>query len=55
MSGKNKRLSHEELRTFPGFENYTDEEAEVTLKKLKKNTCLTECVLWLMAKCVLTL
>ena len=32
---KHKRLSIEELRSFPGFENYTDEEAEREIKTLE--------------------
>lgn len=30
-----KRLSIEELRSFPGFENYTDEMAQETIKTLE--------------------
>lgn len=30
-----KRLSIEELRSFPSFENYTDEMAEETIKTLE--------------------
>lgn len=29
---KHKRLSIEELRSFPGFENFTEEEAEREIK-----------------------
>jgi len=29
-----KRLTPEELRSFPGFENYTDERAEETIQTL---------------------
>ena len=32
---KHKRLSIDELRNFTGFENYTDEEAEATIKTLE--------------------
>ena len=32
---KHKRLSIEELRSFPGFENFTEEEAEKTIKTLE--------------------
>jgi hypothetical protein len=32
---KHKRLSIEELRSFPGFENYTEVEAECTIKTLE--------------------
>lgn len=33
--GNHKRLSIEELKAFPGFENYTDEMAEETIKTLE--------------------
>ena len=29
-----KRLTPDELRSFPGFENYTDEQAEETIQTL---------------------
>lgn len=32
---KHKRLTIGELRTFPGFEKYTDEQAEATIKTLE--------------------
>lgn len=32
---KHKRLSIEELRSFPGFENFTNEEAEKEIKTLE--------------------
>jgi hypothetical protein len=32
---KHKRLTIDELRTFPGFEKYTDEQAEATIKTLE--------------------
>lgn len=32
---KHKRLSIEELRNFPGFENYTEEELEREIKILE--------------------
>jgi hypothetical protein len=32
---KHKRLSIEELRSFPGFENFTEEEAEQEIKSLE--------------------
>jgi hypothetical protein len=32
---KHKRLSIEELRSFPGFENFTQEEAEKAIKTLE--------------------
>lgn len=35
-----KRLTIEELRAFPGFENYTDEMAEETIKTLEKLSIL---------------
>ncbi len=35
-----KRLSIEELRSFPGFENYTDEMAAETIKTLEKLSIL---------------
>ena len=35
-----KRLSIEELKSFPGFENYTDEMAEETIITLEKLSIL---------------
>lgn len=35
MKKVHKRLTFEELRAFPGFENYTDEQAEETIKSLE--------------------
>ncbi len=35
-----KRLSIEELRSFPGFENYTDEMAQETISTLEKLSIL---------------
>ena len=32
---KHKKLSIEELRSFPGFENFTEEEAEREIKNLE--------------------
>ena len=32
---RHKRLTINELRTFPGFEKYTDEQAEATIKTLE--------------------
>ena len=32
---KHKRLTIDELRAFPGFEKYTDEQAEATIKTLE--------------------
>lgn len=32
---KHKRLSIEELRSFPGFENFTEEEAEREIQTLE--------------------
>ena len=32
---KHKRLSIEELRSFPGLENFTEEEAEEVIKTLE--------------------
>lgn len=32
---KHKRLSIEELRSFPGFENFTEEEAEREIRTLE--------------------
>lgn len=35
-----KRLSYDELRSFPGFKNYTDEMAEETIITLEKLSVL---------------
>lgn len=35
MKKVHRRLTFEELRAFPGFENYTDEQAEETIKSLE--------------------
>lgn len=35
-----KRLSIDELKTFPGFENYTDEMAKETMATLEKLSIL---------------
>ena len=39
MSTK-KRLTYEELRAFPGFENHTDQMAEETIKSLETMSIL---------------
>ena len=35
MKKVHRRLTFEELRAFPGFENFTDEQAEETIKSLE--------------------
>lgn len=37
---KHKRLSIDELRRYPGFENFTEEEAEKTIKTLESLSIL---------------
>lgn len=37
---KHKKLSIEELRCFPGFENFTEEEAERAIKDLESLSIL---------------
>ncbi len=40
MITKSKRLSIDELRSFPGLENYTDEMANETIRDLEKLSIL---------------
>lgn len=40
IMSNHKRLSIEEFRTFPGFENYTDEMAKETIKTLESLSIL---------------
>ena len=37
---RNKRLTYEELRAFSGFENYSDEMAEETIRSFEKLSIL---------------
>jgi hypothetical protein len=37
---KHQRLTSEQLRAFPGFENYTDEQAEEKIASLEKLSIL---------------
>lgn len=40
MNEKSKRLTCDELRAFPGFENYTDEMAKETIASLESLSIL---------------
>ena len=40
MNRKHKRLNYEEVRTFPGIENYTEEKTEETIASLEKLSVL---------------
>lgn len=40
MTKKHKRLTIEVLRAYPGFENFSDEKAEETIKDLEKLSIL---------------
>ena len=40
MTKKHKRLTIEELKAFPGFEDFSDERAEETIKDLEKLSIL---------------